>query len=893
MERTLSDDVRLVIDTLGFVIRAHAGDEVFAAVEAVRLAAKEARESDDAGARDHARDRLASLVGGMDAPTALEVARAFTLYFQLVNLAEDAQRTRELRRREVDAGPASVRDSIHGVLNALADKGASRDDVLAALRSVRLTFVFTAHPTEARRQTTERLLSDVARVLRRRDRQTLTPLEVAATDRRLRAAIEALFQHAAVRLEPPEVLDEVRAGLWYLRHVLLDAVPRFQRRLHNAFEARFGPIDVLDLPMTVRFGSWMGGDRDGNPFVTADVTAQTLALHRELVLKRYQQDVVALIDPLAAADHRLRSGAALDQAWQRLAAAVPDVAKEATQRNPHEPLRRVVSGIAARLDRARRGTAGAYADPSELLDDLMAIRQTLQAAHATALPDDELTTLIGRVRCFGFHLVSLDVREDSRVHRMVIGKLLDDDSYPQKSVEARVAALETLALPGPDAPAPAPEVARLLALFAMLRHGTYIISMTESIADVLEVHRLAELFGIADHIDIVPLLETPDDLAQAGPLLEALFSHPGYAAHLEQRQRTQELLVGYSDSMKQGGMLASRVAVAEAQRAAAVVCRRHGIRLRVFHGRGGSVSRGGGPTHRAILALPREAFDGETRITEQGEMRAANFANPDLAVRYLEQAVGAAVWVCWRARKAPTPPDRAREAATLQALAVSSRQAYRRLIEDPRLVPYYLAATPFEHIAGLNIGSRPSRRAGGVDGIGSLRAIPWVFGWSQSRHVLTGWFGVGSALTAALARPDGERWLRELYRSSRFVQDLIDNVEMAMAKTDLPIAARYADLCQDPDVRTLFDVIAEEFERTRVAVLTVTCREELLAEDPVLSRSIRLRNPYVDPLSYLQVEAMRRLRSSTGAADAEAQTAWALVARVTVQGIAAGIRHTG
>ncbi|MEZ5319142.1 MAG: phosphoenolpyruvate carboxylase [Vicinamibacterales bacterium] len=904
MARTLSDDVRLVIDTLGHVIQAQGGAAIYDAVETIRLAAKEARESADPPRAEAARERLASAAHRLDAATALEVARAFTLYFQLVNLAEDAQRARELRRRESEGGPESVGDSIHGVIASVARDGATRDQALAALADVRLTFVLTAHPTEARRQTTERLLADVATAIRRRDRRVLSALEVAATDRRLRAAIEALGLHAAERTDRPSVLDEVHAGLWYLRHVMLDVVPRFQRRLQDAFEQRFGAIDALALPMPVRFGSWMGGDRDGNPYVTPEVTARTLELHRDLVLDRYEADLRALIDPLAAAEGRLPDHPDLAASLARAESAVPDLVEEVRRRNPREPLRRLLALAAARLGRVRTEQPGAYADAAEFLDDLGVLRDVLRRAGSRALPDDGLAALIQRVRCFGFHLATLDVREASAVHRRLVGEWLDDPGYATASPADRVAALDRLSWPPDGVASWSDGSQRALDLFATITRlqrrfgpqaiGAYVISMTESAADVLEVLRIAELHGIAASLDIVPLLETPDDLRRAGPLLEALFTEPRHARQLERRGRTQELLVGYSDSMKQGGLLASRTLIARAQREAARVCRRHGVRLRVFHGRGGSVSRGGGPTHRAILALPHEAFSGHARITEQGEMRAHNFANPDLAVRYLEQSVGAAMQVRWETARRPAVGE-ARDVSLFDSLAATSQAAYEAFVGDPRLAPYFRAATPFDQIAALNIASRPSRRpadGAAATGLEGLRAIPWVFAWSQSRHVLTGWYGVGAALTAMFAEPDGDARLREAYRTSRFFRDLVDNVEMALAKADLPIAARYADLCEGADVRGLFDVIAGEFHRTVSAVLRVTGQGSLLAADPVLAHSIRLRNPYVDPLSYLQVEALRRLRDPA-AIDAATRAAWERVARATVQGIAAGIRHTG
>jgi phosphoenolpyruvate carboxylase len=905
MVRTLSDDVRLVIDTLGHVIAAHGGDALFADVEAMRLGAKAARDTPDEAERHDARTRLAETAGRLEPGVALEVARAFTLYFQLVNLAEDAQRTRELRRREAEGGPGSVRDSIHGAIDAVARSGATREQALTALREIKLGYVFTAHPTEARRRTTERLLADVARTLRRRERRALTGLEVAAADRGLRATIEALFEHAAERSERPAVLEEVEAGLWYLRHVMLDAVPRFHRRLRHAFEARFGAIDPLDLPMTVQFGSWMGGDRDGNPFVTAAVTERTLGLHRAIVLERYEQDLEALIDPLAAVDRRLPDHEALDDALERAAAAVPELVGAAERRNPREPLRRLLTFAIGRIQRTRSQSAGGYGRPEDFIEDLVVMRDTLRGAQAMALPDDALLDLILRVRCFGFHLATLDVREDSRVHRRVVAELAGVGDDADRDPATRILELDRIALPRPDDGRPSRPARRLLELFDGLRRlqgrfgpeaiGTYVISMTESEADVLEVLRLAELHGIDRSLDIVPLLETPKDLERAEPLLDALFSHPAYARHLDQRGRVQELLVGYSDSMKQGGMLASRVRVGEAQRAAAAACRRHDVRLRVFHGRGGSVSRGGGPTHRAIYALPRDAFGGQARITEQGEMRAHNFANPDLAVRYLEQTVGAALGVRLEVARGQTDRPEA-EAGMLTDVAATSVRAYRALVGDPRLVPYFQTATPFEQIATLTLGSRPTRRGGRAAGLAGLRAIPWVFAWSQSRHVLTGWYGVGSALTDALASDGGETALRALYRDSRFFHDLIENVEMALAKTDLSIASRYAALCDDDETRSLFGTISEEFNRTVSAILRVANRGELLGGDAVLARSITLRNPYVDPLSYLQIEALRRLRKPIEPGDEAGQSAraaWSRVARVTVQGIAAGIRHTG
>lgn len=901
MGRTISDDVRLLGDTLGHVLCALAGDELFQHVEGMRLAAKRARDDTAPDDADRARDELAQRAAALDPAQALDVVRAFTLYFQLVNLAEDVHRARELRRRELEGGPAAVAESLAAVLSSAAANGTSRDQALEALADVELRFVFTAHPTEARRRTTERLLAGARASLERRDREALTPRQHAGEDRRLRAAVEALWQHGAERTKRPEVLDEVKAGLWYLEHVLLEQVPQAQRSLHHAFEASFGPIEPSELPLPWRFGSWMGSDRDGNPYVDDAVTERALGLQRRIVLRRYDADLAALADHLAAVRTRLPPSPILDRALARAEAAVPEVARQIDARNLDEPLRRLLAYARERLLRTARFDAGAYPSCEALLEDVEVMRSVLIESGASALPSDALLELEWRIRCFGFSLAALDVREDAAVHRAVVGELLMDPSYAQADDVARRARLASLALPGRGVEV-SETARRLLDLFANLARwqarfgpeaiGTYIISMTQSAADVLEVLAFARLHRVDRDLDIVPLLETPEDLENAGPLLETLFSDASYRQHLRGRGDVQELLVGYSDSMKSGGVVSSRTKVFAAQRAAASVCRRHGVLLRVFHGRGGSVSRGGGPTYRAIGALPRDAFSGRVKITEQGEMRALNFADPHLAERYLEQTGGAA-WIArlealGETERSETRAERDRDQRLIERLADVSQRAYRALVEDPDLVIYFREATPLSAIAALTIASRPSKRRDAAMGLADLRAIPWVFAWSQSRHGLTGWYGVGSALET-VAREEGLLPLRELHRRSAFFRDLIENVAMSLAKSDLPIARRYAELCEDPERgRRIFERIREEHERTVRWLLQVHEKKALLDDDPVLQRSIRLRNPYVDPLSYLQVVALRRAREET-----PDRPRWESVTRAAVQGIAAGLRHTG
>ncbi len=897
-KRNLSQDVRLLGDTLGLVIKRQAGASLFEAVESMRGAAKHARSAHSDPEREHAASKLSRTTGRLRGAEALDVSRAFTLYFQLINLAEDIQHSRDLRKRALAHGEESLAESYFALIRTLAGQGVTVGEMIAYIRDLDICFVFTAHPTEARRRTTERLLAQAREVLEDLDRRELVPNETRRAERRLEATIEALWQHAAERSKRPDVLDEVKAGLWYIRHVLLDVIPRLQRRLHHALSEAYGPLDALAVPPIVRFGSWMGSDRDGNPFVTDEITAKTLELQRFIAIDRYLKDLDALIDPLAAASGRLRTRDALDAARARAVEALPELAQSATARNHEEPLRHMITLMRVRLERTLSESAGAYASANAFTDDLIALRETLLAAGARALPNDLLLDLIYRTRAFGFSLAALDVREDSRAHHRAIAELLGDPDYATRTDAERLAALEILKVPESWQDL-SPETSRVLSCFASIanlqrRFGasaipTYAISTTESSVDVIEVLTLASHFGIRDSLDIVPLLEDPSTLARAHEILGSLYAHPAYAQHLAARDHVQELLVGYSDSMKQGGMLASRVRVLEAQRAAVALSRDNGINLRIFHGRGGSVSRGGGPTYRAIDAMPRDTITAAVKFTEQGEVRAYHFAESDLATRYIEQTVGAQLKAYHESKHDRFAPWK-QESALLARLADTSLHAYQNLINDPEVLVYFAEATPLEQVTSLNIASRPSKRREGTLRLTDLRAIPWVFAWAQSRHVITGWYGVGAALASFETEAD-RVFLREAYARSAFFRDIIDNVAMTLAKADMGIAGRYAALCEDEALaRRVFERIAAAYRETCLEVLNLSDSTALLDHDLRLQASIRRRNPYVDPLSYLQLEALRRLRSADTPVDL---AEWKRVGRLTVHGIAAGMRNTG
>lgn len=894
IERKLADDVRLLGSMLGDVLKTQGSPALFETVEAMRTTAKRAREATDPSARQAEEAELSRLAQTLDPENARAVVKAFTLYFRLVNVAEDVHRTRVIRSREM-ANSNAGKDSFPEVIQKLVADGASREELLEVLQEIRFSCVFTAHPTEARRRTTQRLLRDVRVALERRDRHELTPIKLSETERRMRASVESLFAHGAVRRERPEVLEEVKAGLWYLEDVLMDAMPVVYRRLADALERHTsgaGRLHPADLPTTLQFGSWMGADRDGNPYVTDAVTERTLEMQRRVAIDRYVADLGKLVDTLSATDEHLPLTSELRTVLERCESALPELINETRGRNPNEPYRRLITLMRERLRRAWRMAPGAYANAESFLDDLQAVRSSVLAGGATAIADDRLLDLIIRVRTFGFELCRLDVREDGRVHRRCVAELLDDPSYIDATPEARLEALRTLRLPARDRTL-SQETRRLLELFQSLRRlhgrfgsqaiGTYIISMCETAADVMEVLTLAQLHGVTD-LDVVPLFETRHALQDAPAALESLLSNPDYRAHVTRRGDLQEVLVGYSDSMKDAGILASRIAVLTAQRQCAAVCDKHSVTLQMFHGRGGSVSRGGGPTHRAILALPPEAFSGRIKITEQGEMRAVQFGNPDLAVRYLEQVLAATLRKRWEARRGlgkTTPED----ADRMAQLANESFKAYRGLVDDDGLLPYFLTATPLDQIASLNIASRPAKRGKKI-GLGDLRAIPWVFAWSQCRHVITGWYGVGSALQSV----DAET-LKPLLERSTFFRDLLDNVQMTLSKADMGIAARYAELCPDRDIRArIFGMVKDEHSRAKTAVLEILGDRHLLDSDPTLQKSIALRNPYVDPISYLQIHAMQRHATVE---NEDEKAAWAHVVSLAIKGISAGVRITG
>ena len=760
--------------------------------------------------------------------------------------------------------------------------------------------VFTAHPTEATRRTLLEKQQTISRLLVRRLDPSSTPDEERATLAQIREEITVAWQTEAQRAQRPTVLDELDHVLFFVTDVVYRVVPPFYEELENALVAVYGPAGKeIPVPPILRFASWVGGDMDGNPNVNADTIRAALARHRALALERHQRETLQLAQRLTQTRSRVGVDDAVLQRTSEYAAAFPATIEAVPTRYREMPYRMLLRLMAARVGATLKDEANAYAGPDEFANDLRLVTASLARHGGIHAGLFSVRRLLRRVETFGFHLAALDVRQDAVTHRIAAGRLLGDPGWLERSAPERAARIRrALAAGEPPAAPPDEDAARMLAVFRAIAEcrarygpdaiGPYVISMAQGEDDVLTVLLLAQWGGLGANgdipLDVAPLFESGADLAAAPGVLATLLADEVYRSHLERRDRRQVVMIGYSDSNKDIGIAASRWALQRAHAALAATFEPSGIDLTIFHGRGGTVSRGGGKLARAILSSPPGTVRGRLRVTEQGEAINANYGLRAIALRTLEQAVGAIALAT--ALPAPVEARASRWSSVMDEIAASSQSAYRALVyDDPRFVEYFRLATPIDVIERMPIGSRPpTRRAG--SGIEQLRAIPWVFAWTQSRHVLPGWYGVGIALEHAVAR-HGETLVSEMLRDWPFLKALVDDVEMVLAKADMGISARYARLAGSLEP-AYFPGIRAEFERTVMWVLRLKGTSTLLDEDPALQRSIRLRNPYVDPMSLLQVELLARWRTA-GRPDDDLFEA--LLA--TVRGIAQGLQNTG
>jgi phosphoenolpyruvate carboxylase len=825
------------------------------------------------------------------------LARAFATYFNAVNIAERVHRIRRRRDYQREGG-APQPESLRDVLERLKAQGVSAQELLDWLLRLEVEPVFTAHPTEAVRASLLEKEQAIVRALVDGFDSGRTPQERGEDEERIHMALTAGWQTAEASPVRPSVQDERDHVDFYLADPIYRIVPALYESLAEALQAVYGV--AVPLPRLLSFATWVGGDMDGNPNVGADTIAASLASQRAQVLERYIADIAALARLLSQTEGRVQVDPRLRQRLDDYRARFPQAAARIRPRHADMPYRSLLTLIGARLDATHEDEhPEAYASADELRDDLELIAASLvdhRGLHAGAYA---VQRLIWRVRSFGFHLARLDARQDSRVHDDALAALLGDSGWAGRSVDERVAVLHAHLRGERDFVASEDSVATSLrAVFAALRDarhrygaaatGLYIISMARSAADVLAVLALARHGGLVDaaeHVplDIAPLFETIDDLRNAPATLRALLADPLYRAHLAARGDRQWVMLGYSDSGKDGGTLASRWGLQRAQVELLEVAGEHGIALAFFHGRGGSASRGGARITPALLSSPRGSVAGTLRVTEQGEVIHRKYGIRALALRNLEQTVGAVLRASLRPREEDARETPWRE--RMHALSARSRQAYRALVEREGFVDYFRSATPIDVIERMALGSRPSRRRS-MRGVQDLRAIPWVFAWTQCRSIITGWYGLGSALDWGAAEY-GEAALAEMARDWPFFANALDDVEMLLAKCDLAIAETFSKLA-GPLHEGFFGLIRAEFERSRAWVLRLKGADELLQGDRRLAASIRLRNPYIDPMSLLQVDLLKRWRAGERQDDALLQ---ALVA--CVNGVAQGLQNTG
>lgn len=882
-DRALRRDVRLLGRLLGDVIIEQEGQELFELEEQVRQLSIRRRRGPKEG-RQTAASELTALLKKLPLEQAEPVLRAFSVYFQLVNLAEQHHRIRRFRAHASDPQALPQRGSLEAAFHTLRDAGVSKERVRQTLLSLDFTLTLTAHPTQAARRTLLEKLYRIQRALEERDRCALTPQELANNFESVREEVTALWQSDELRRMRPTVGDEVKNVLWYVEEVLAEQLARLPEVISWAFERAYGePLGPIPTP--VRLHSWVGGDMDGNPLVTPEVLEDTLRAHRARGLRMLLHDVEALGVSLSQSDLHAPTPEALRLSLEKDEAELPEVARRQGPRTAGEPWRRKLRFMEARLQLALRYVEGqragrtepmspvAYRSPAAFLKDLELIERTLVEVKSERAGVRQVRRVIDRVHAMGFHLAELEFR-----------------------VPAEDAVSASASLGG--GPAPSEGGARLLGVLDRVREAqaesgevacrTFILSMASTAEDVLAAFRCARHAGLWDSergcatVDIVPLFEQLGALNDGPKVLKTLFADSTYRRHLQARG-VQEVMVGYSDSGKEVGLLAAAAALHRAQVALNQVAKEEGIPLRLFHGRGESVARGGGPAQQAILALPRGSLAGGYKATEQGEALDHKYARPELARRTLELALGGVLLHVMDAQPRPAPEDEALFREAFDTLAETGRREYRGLVwEDPRFVEFFTSVTPLEEISALPIGSRPSKRKAG--GLESLRAIPWVFAWTQNRTILPGWYGVGSALEAFAAKPGGLVLLKRMYLQWPFFRMVIDNVTMVLAKSDIHIASRYATLAPEA-VRELWPRIRAEHARTRRWVKRLTGEKRLLDHNPQLQRSISLRNPYVDPMSFLQVELLRRKRD--GHQDVDRPLL------LTLNGIAAGLRNTG
>ncbi|HEY9682231.1 MAG TPA: phosphoenolpyruvate carboxylase [Drouetiella sp.] len=885
--KPLRDDVRLLGNILGDTIIRFDGEEVFSCVEKFRSLFKRIHDSDDAAAKSE----LQHLIASVDSDTASKVIKAFLTYFDLTNIAEQNHRRRRRAFAESSGSTKSQDGSLAEFFDHLPAQETER--VASLLKEIDIQVVFTAHPTEITRRTVLMHQLELAGYLSKRDHPPLTRKESARIEKGLRSVVESLWLTDSIVYFKPAVMDEVRYGLYHFEHVVMDAVVD----VHEDLQAHAGKNDESAPNRFITFGSWIGGDRDGNPFVTPDVTRQTMAYHRSIILNRYLSQLEIIFSHLSQSENWIQLSEEVRQSLAQDQLAMPEIARRIDGRYTFEPFRQKLLYIQEKLRNTVSGAnkAVAYNHPSELRHDLQMQLDALLAAGCDASLDS-LRRLIYSVDIFGFHLAKLDLRQHSARHKAAleeIAEVLDliPGGYKNLSEPEKQAWLtREISNKRPMLPADSrfsEATNETIEVFRTMtdcqdRYGkaavdTYIVSMTQDVSDLLTVLLFAKDAGLYDlqfhpqrKISVVPLFETIDDLRRAPAMLNSLLENTAYREYLQNMDNLQEIMIGYSDSGKDGGIVTSNWELYKAQKQLVEMGSKLGIKLRLFHGRGGTIGRGGGPTHAAILAQPPGTVAGRIKITEQGEVIASKYALHEIAVRNFDRLAAAVVETSVHdVEHQRLEFDRAEWLTFMENFSKLAFDAYRDLVYgDSSFVDFFQQTTPINELAQLRLGSRPTRRTQGSNSISDLRAIPWVFAWTQSRYMLPAWFGFGSAFQQVTREHENLKLMQLMYQKWPFFKGLVTKIENALAVADFNIARYYADELVEEQLRNrYFPRIEAAYQLSRNAVLAISQKQSLNEDVPYLKHSIELRNPYVDPLSYLQVRFLKELRSRTASAD--------------------------
>jgi phosphoenolpyruvate carboxylase len=889
----LRRDVRLLGILLGRVLVEQVGESLLGVVEELRRIFIQHREQPRphtaaSDFEDPLLNQARQIIAGLTVDEAHRVTKAFAIYFELTNLAETNHRKRRRRAAKLHAEQPALEGSFRGTFRRMRAAGIDAGQALEVLRKIKVVPVFTAHPTEVARRTVLLKRRRIGKQLERLDRLPLTEADASRFEALIFADVTSLWQTDEVRLEKPLVTDEIRMGLDHYPFSLFAALPRLYDELVDSLNAVY-EIDLEDgeVPNLLFFGSWIGGDRDGNPFVTPTSTREALQRARNVIIGHYITELERASDQLSASVRQVRVSDAVRARLADYSTRMGDEYARQSRISSSELYRRLLNLMVVRLRHSRDEFADpkAYLSAAEFGSDLSLIRESLAVNRGQRLAELVMDPLLRQVRTFGFHLSTLDIRQHARVHVQALAEIETNVGSHTKSLSASAQdVLDTLR-----------EIAELKKAYPACAIRSYITSGAETEADVFAVTKLAATCGVqiaasGDDPGLmpVPLFESIEALRASASVMERIWRAPDYQSALDSWGRWQEVMLGYSDSNKDGGMLTSIWELYKAHRDLHHVARECNVKLRLFHGRGGTVGRGGGPTHTAILAQPVGDFSGEIRITEQGEVLNWKYADPVLAEWNLEIMIASCLEALTRTR-GPEPGADQRWTPAMEQMSADAFAFYRsNIAENSEVIEYFEQATPVNELEHARIGSRPPRRAEGRR-LEDLRAIPWVFGWMQSRHAVPAWFGVGYALERFVSQDRAnDSLLCEMMRSFPLFSDLIRNVELAMSKADLTIARLYAELVPDAGLRErVWGMLVDEFERTRRMLLSITDQGELLKGNPVLARSIRLRNPYVDPMSLVQVELLRRKRAG-GSQDG---VDYALGA--TINGIAAGLHNTG